>query len=78
MSNNISYIDYNSILVVNTAGELRQVNTPFRVIAQGADGTKGKIYEVQEVKHTLEDVLVFIINDTPYYHYHFVLDESVL
>jgi len=78
MSNNISYIDYNSILVVNSAGELQQVNTPFRVIAQRADGTKGMIYEVQEVKHTMEDVLVFIINDTPYYHHHFVLDESVL
>jgi len=78
MSNSISYIDYNSILVVNSAGKLRQVDTPFRVVAQRADGTRGKIYEVQEVKHTMEDVLVYIINDLPYYHYHFVLDESVL
>ncbi len=78
MSNNLSYINYNSILVVNSAGKLRQVNTPFRVIALGADGTKGKIYTVQEVRTTKEDVLVFIINDTPYYHYHFALDESVL
>ena len=71
MDNKIQYCDYNSVLVVNQTGQLRRVFTPFRVFAKNADGAQKQVYIVEEVRTTMEDQLVYIINNIPYYHHNF-------
>ncbi len=74
MENKVSYCDYNSVLIVNPVGKLRQVFTPFRVLGIADDGSPKQVYIVDEVRTTPEDQLVFIINNTPYYHHSFIID----
>ena len=74
MENKVSYCDYNSVLVVNSSGKLKQVFTPFTVLAIVADSKKRQVYTVDEVRTTSEDQLVYIINNTPYFHYNFIID----
>jgi hypothetical protein len=76
MENKVSYCDYNSVLVINAEGKLRQVFTPFRVLAINAEGLSKQVYIVDEVRTTDEDKLVYVINNTPYYHYNFIIDIS--
>lgn len=76
MSNNsnqsISYCSYNSVLVVNQSGLLRQVYTPFQVYVIKAN-TK-QVFIVDEVNTTNEDKLLYLINGKYYYHSNFVID----
>jgi hypothetical protein len=74
MENKVSYCDYNSVLVINAEGKLRQVFTPFRVLAIDDSGPNKQVYIVDEVRTTPEDQLVFIINNTPFYHHSFIID----
>lgn len=74
MENKVQYCDYNSVLVVNSAGKLRQVFTPFRVHAKNANGSQKQIHIVDEVRATVEDKLVYIINNIPYYHHDSILE----
>lgn len=76
MSNNsnhsISYCSYNSVLVVNQSGLLRQVFTPFFVYAK--DSETRLVFIVDEVNTTKEDKLIYLINGKYYYHSNFVID----
>jgi len=74
MENKVTYCDYNSVLVVNPEGKLRQVFTPFRVKAKDSPSVNKQVFIVQEVRSTEKDELVFIINDKHFFHHHFVLD----
>jgi hypothetical protein len=74
MDNKVQYCDYNSVLVVNATGQLRKVFTPFRVLAKNAKGDQKQVHIVDEVRTTMEDQLVYIINNIPYYHHNFTLE----
>lgn len=74
MENKVTYCDFNSVLVVNPEGKLRQVFTPFRVKAKVSPSVNKQVFIVQEVRSTEKDELVFIINDKHFFHHHFVLD----
>lgn len=68
-----SYGSYNSILVVNEHGSIRQVYTPFRVYMITDAGLK-RVYFVEEVKSTTDDKLIYMICNQAYYHHHFTVD----
>lgn len=72
MKHNIHYCSYNSILVLNPNGKLRQVFTPFKV--RTAYDNNRHIYIVDEVMTSEDDKLIYIICDKAYYHHHFILD----
>jgi hypothetical protein len=74
MNNKVSYCDFNSVLVVNIEGKLRQVFTPFRVIAKDSRGETKQVFIVQEVRSTEKDELVYIINDKHFFHHHFEIE----
>jgi hypothetical protein len=71
-NNSISYCSYNSVLVVNQSGLLKQLFTPFQVYAMKAN-TK-QLFIVDEVNTTNEDKLIYLINGKYYYHSFFVID----
>jgi hypothetical protein len=73
MKQTIAYCDYNSVLVVNSAGKLKQVFTPFRVHVIDDSGRLGQKFIVDEVRTTKEDQLIYIINEKAYYHHNFIL-----
>ena len=64
----IHYCNYNSIIVINTAGKLRQLYTPFRVASRVHTGQKRKWYIVDEVVSDSEDKLYFLINGSLHPH----------
>lgn len=68
----VSYCNYNSILVVNASGRLRQVYTPFKVF--DANSMLKKVYIVDEVLSTNDNKLVYLINGKHYFHHHFIVD----
>ena len=70
----IHYCDYNSILVVNSKGKLKQMFTPFTVVARQQTNCPGMKYVVTEVRTTREDKLVFCINDKFYYYHQFEIE----
>jgi hypothetical protein len=72
MKHNIHYCSYNSILVLNPKGKLRQVFTPFKV--KTVYDNNVQIYIVDEVMTSEDDKLIYIICDKAYYHHHFILD----
>ena len=73
MKHNIHYCSYNSILVLNPNGKLRQVFTPFKV--KTVYDNNVQTYIVDEVMSTEDDKLIYIICDKAYYHHHFILDS---
>ena len=73
MAQFVSYGSYDSILVVNEQGNIRQVYTPFRVYMMNDKGQK-QIYFVEEVKSTPDDKLIYMICNQAYYHHYFMVD----
>jgi hypothetical protein len=73
MAQFISYGSYNSILLVNEKGLIRQIYTPFKVYTRNEYGQK-LVYIVEEVKSTMDDQLLFIIANKVYKHHHFIID----
>ncbi len=70
----IHYCDFNSILLVNSDGKLRQMFTPFTVVARPQTNCAGQKYVVSEVRTTAQDELVFCINDKFYYYHQFDIE----
>ena len=70
----VHYANYNSILVVNTAGKLRQLYTPFRVSNRVQKGQKRRWFIVDEVISTNEDKLFYLINGKNYSHDQFTIE----
>ena len=74
MNHKVTFIDHESILVVNPAGKLKKILVPFRVIVRGSEKNRKQLYMVEEVLTTERDEIVYVINSKPYYHTHFILD----
>jgi hypothetical protein len=72
MKQNIHFCSYNSVLVLNPKGKMRQVFTPFKV--RTVSDNNAQVYIVDEVMTTEDDKLIYIICDKAYYHHHFTLD----
>lgn len=70
----IHYANYNSILVINPVGKLRQLYTPFRVYSNVQKGQKRRWYIVDEVISTNEDKLFYLINGKNYPHNQFTIE----
>lgn len=64
----IHYGNYNSIIVINPVGKLRQLYTPFRVTSRFQKGQKRKWYFVDEVVSDNEDKLFYLINGSLHAH----------
>ena len=71
-NHSISYCSYNSVLVVNKSGLLKQLFTPFQVFVMKANAKQ--VFIVDEVNTTKEDKLIYLINGKYYYHSNFVID----
>lgn len=69
----VHYHDANTILIVNSKGSIRKLQTPFRVRCCKAVGQykEGVFVYIDEVGTTKEDLLIYYVGDTPYYHHHF-------
>lgn len=70
----IHYCDFNSILLVNGEGKLKQLFTPFTVVAKAHTNCAGERYVVNEVRTTAQDELVFCINDKFFYYHQFEIE----
>ncbi|SIN85589.1 hypothetical protein SAMN04488055_1779 [Chitinophaga niabensis] len=62
-----------SILVVNKKGELKSLFCPFGVItiAKLDDIPPDTRMIVEEVNTNLQDIIIYVINGKPYFHWHF-------
>jgi hypothetical protein len=69
----VQYFDAHTILIVNSKGTIRKLQTPFRVRCCKAVGVyrEGVYLYVDEVGSTEKDQLIYYVGDTPYYHHHF-------
>lgn len=70
----VHFCNYNSIIVVNPFGKLRQLYTPFRVSYRSPKGQKRKWFIVDEVVSSSEDKLFFLINGNLYSHSDFAIE----
>lgn len=70
----VHYCNYNSILVVNPVGKLRQLYTPFRVCGKQQQDNKRKWYIVDEVISSAEDGLYYLINGKVLPHHQFIIE----
>jgi hypothetical protein len=69
----VQYASYDSVLVVNAMGVIRQVFCPFRVYSLDSTGRK-MIYVVEEVQSSVHDELIYIIQNRAFLHHNFTLD----
>ena len=62
------YIDPQSILVINKQGLMRRLYCPFGVVSISQIGQVPPLTKmiVEEVKATLQDMLIYVINGKPY------------
>jgi hypothetical protein len=69
----VHYHDAHTILIVNSKGTIRKLQTPFRVRCCRSIGAyrEGVFLYVDAVGVASEDKLVYYIGDVPYYHHHF-------
>jgi hypothetical protein len=67
------YINPNSILVVNKSGYLKVLHCPFGVITISQIDNIPPLTKmiVEEVKNTIQDLLIYIINGKPYSYKNF-------
>ena len=70
----IHYCDFNSVLLVDAMGKLKQLYTPFYVVAKEFTARRGERFEVTEVRATSTDELVYVINNKNYYHHQFEIE----
>ena len=72
----IHYCDFNSILLVNGEGKLKQLFTPFTVVAKAHTNCAGERFVVNEVRTTAQDELVFSIEEKYYYYHQFDIESN--
>ena len=70
----IHYCDFNSVLLVDGLGKLKQIFTPFYVVAKDFTIRRGERFVVDEVRTTSKDELVYVINNKHYYHHQFEIE----
>ena len=70
----VHYANFNSVLVINPVGKLRQLYTPFRVYNRNAKGQKRRWYLVEEVFASTEDKLFYLIGTNLYPHSEFTIE----
>lgn len=70
----IHYCSYNSLIVVNPAGKLKQLYTPFRVSSKVKKGKKSQWYVVDEIISGDDGSLYFYISGKVYFHSQFSID----
>lgn len=71
--NHVAYCSSNSVVVISPAGRLKQVYTPFTVYAKERVNGKRGMFIVDEIRSTMDDKLVYIINGEAYFHHHFYI-----
>lgn len=76
MEQTIFYCDYNSVLVVDAGGKLKQLFIPFTVVAKPFTSRHGERFTVDEVHATAKDELVFVIGNKYFYHHQFEIELS--
>jgi hypothetical protein len=64
------FIDPHSILVINREGYMRRLYCPFTVVNISFLGDIPPLTRmvVEEVRNSIQDILIFIINGKPYSH----------
>lgn len=67
------FVNPNSILVVNKNGYLKRLYCPFGVVAIVQIGNIPPFTRmiVEEVRISLQDIIIYVINGKPYFHRHF-------
>ena len=69
------FYDYNTLLVINHQGAIRQIYTPIKVLCiDPVENIKIGIWVyIDEIRTTRKDELVYLINGKEYYHSHFAI-----
>src|SRR6185437_3321266 len=69
------FYNYNTLLVINHQGAIRQLYTPIKVLCIDPIGNIkiGIWVYIDEIRTTLKDELVYLINGKEYFHGHFAI-----
>lgn len=69
----LKYSSPKTILIIDAYGLLKQLETPFKVVAKRSVGnlSKGQIVLVSGVKVTDRLITIYLIGDKQYYYYYF-------
>ena len=73
LAEQLKHSSSNCILIVTWNNQLKQLFTPFKVFVLNTIGSlsKGEVVWVDEVKVTEKLIIVFIIDGSAHYFYHF-------